>query len=61
MAPGVAGGVETTVTAKVLAALVPAELVAVTVTFPELVPKSTVMLTVVPPAVMVAPVGTVQL
>ena len=61
--PGVAGVPGLTVTATLLAALVPQELVAVTVIFPfcPATPEVTVILFVVAPAVIVQPVGTVQI
>ena len=61
--PGVAGVPGLTVTAKLLAELVPQELVAVTVIFPfwPALPDVTVIELVVVPAVIVQPVGTVQL
>jgi len=59
MAPGVAGG-GNRATAKVLAALAPQVLSAVTSISPELLPKVTVMDVVPAPAVMLAPEGTVH-
>ncbi len=63
MIPGVAGVPGLTVTGKVLALLVPQELVAVTVISPfcPLAPEVTVMELVPAPEVIVQPVGTVQL
>ncbi len=55
--PGVAGAPEVTVTAEVLAVLVPQALVAVTLILPELTPKLTVMDVVPCPEAMVAPDG----
>ena len=62
MAPGVAGVAGLTVTAKLLAALVPQLLPAVTVIFPfcPAVPVVTVIEVVPVPAVIDHPVGTVQ-
>ena len=59
IAPGVAGG-EVIVTNLQLAALVPQLLVAVTHTFPEVLPKVTVIFVVPCPDVTVAPAGAVQ-
>jgi hypothetical protein len=59
MAPGVAG-IEVTVTAEVWALLVPQVLPAVTVTFPDVVPKLTEIEVVPCPDTMVAPDGTVH-
>ena len=60
--PGVAGVPGFTVTAKLLAVLVPQELVAVTVIFPfcPALPDVTVIEFVVLPAVTFHPAGTVQ-
>jgi hypothetical protein len=60
IAPGVAGAAPLPVIANVRAALVPQELLAVTETFPELQPIIAVMLFVVAPVVIVAPVGRVH-
>jgi hypothetical protein len=60
MVPGVAGAEDVIATAKVLAALVPQALVAVTLIFPELAPKVAVIEVVPCPTVMVAPDGAVQ-
>ena len=62
-ADGVAGAVVLIVTANVLALLVPQELIAVTVIFPlTAAPVVDTVIEVVPaPAVIVHPVGTVQL
>ena len=62
IAPGVAGVPGFTVTAKVLTALVPQELSAVTVILPfcPALPVVTVIEVVPAPAVMVHPAGTVQ-
>ena len=54
-------GKDLTVIALLLAVPLPQELTGVTVTFPLLAPKVTVMLAVPVPAVMEAPEGTVQL
>jgi hypothetical protein len=60
MTPGVEGVPGLTVTARVLAALFPQELLAKTVIFPPVVPVLTVMEVVDPPPVIDHPVGTVQ-
>ena len=62
MAPGIVGVPGLTTTARLLAALVPHELVAVTVIFPfcPALPVLTVIELDVPPEVTVHPVGTVH-
>jgi hypothetical protein len=62
MIPGVAGVAGLTVTAKLLAALVPHELLAVTVIFPfwPALPAVTVIEVVPAPDVIVHPAGTVH-
>ena len=62
MEPGIAGVPGLTKTANVLAALVPQELVAVTVIFPFCpeFPVVTVIELVVSPAILIHPLGTVQ-
>jgi len=57
--PGVAG-IDMIVVVEQVLALVPHELAAATQIFPLVVPKSTVITLLVPPLVIVAPVGTAQ-
>ena len=61
MVLGWAGTAASMVTARVRAVPFPQELLGVTVIVPPAVPAVTVMLFVLPPAVLVHPVGKVQL